>query len=65
MAKAVPKPSLLKGINDGQPHSLVRLAGRILQWLTSFPSQARRERRTMATNFAPCEATFIPLLPVP
>jgi hypothetical protein len=43
MAEAVPRPNLLGGLDNGQPHSLARLTRRIQQWLSLFQSQARRE----------------------
>jgi hypothetical protein len=29
MAEAIPRPSLLRDLDDGQPHSLARLVARI------------------------------------
>lgn len=53
MVKATPRPSSLGGLDNGHPHSLAELAGRIRQWLTLFLSQAHREGWAMAIDFAP------------
>ncbi|CAM6017009.1 unnamed protein product [Sphagnum balticum] len=53
MVEAAPRPNSLGGLDNGQPHSLAKLARRIQQWLNLFQSQARREGRMLAIDFAP------------
>jgi hypothetical protein len=57
MAEAAPRSNSLGGLNNGQPHSLARLARRIQQWLNLFQSQAPKEGQALATNFAPRSIT--------